>query len=71
MHHRSGGGDSIPYNPAKRNIITVACKTGFPSDPAAGNFISLLDQGSQPHLTNSVKRWLLNHDTLRVQIASK
>jgi hypothetical protein len=50
---------------------TVACKTGFPSSLAAGNFISLLDQGSQPHLTNLVKRWLLNRDALHVQIASK
>jgi hypothetical protein len=36
----------------------VASEAGFPS--AWGNFISLLDQGSQPHFTNSVKRWLLN-----------
>jgi hypothetical protein len=41
------------------SVHTVACKTGFPLCAATGNFISILGQGSRPHLTNSVKRWLL------------
>src|SRR5277367_2152090 len=50
----------------KVNSHTVASETGFPSCPTAGSFISLLDKGSQPHLTNSVNCWLLNHVTYLV-----